>query len=61
MKNQEMLSELNSLIEEAFELALQIDQNMAAYVLSIASLEVSERMKETTAASVGGRGEYCAH
>jgi hypothetical protein len=61
MKNQEMLGELNSLIEEAFELALRIDQNMAAYVLSIASLEVSERMKETTASAVGDRGEHRAH
>jgi len=35
---------LSDLIESAKQLAIDIDQDMAAYVLSIAGLEVAQRM-----------------
>jgi len=43
--DREKLNMLSRLIDDALQLALQLDETMAAYILSIASREVSERIE----------------
>jgi hypothetical protein len=45
MANREELNMLSRLIDDALQLAIELDETMAAYVLSIASREVSERIE----------------
>ena len=40
---------MNHLIEDALKLATQLDETMAAYILSIACREVSERIEQAEA------------
>jgi hypothetical protein len=49
MANQEKLSMLGRLIDDALKLAMEQDETMAAYILSIASREVSERIEQSDA------------
>jgi hypothetical protein len=44
MANREELNMLSRLIDDALQLAVELDETMAAYILSIASREVSERI-----------------
>ncbi|KIZ43809.1 MULTISPECIES: hypothetical protein [Rhodopseudomonas] len=48
MSNKKQINELSSLIDETYKLALQLDQPMAAYLLSMASLEVAETIEGKT-------------
>jgi hypothetical protein len=43
--DREKLNVLSRLIDDALQLALQLDETMAAHILSIASREVSERIE----------------
>jgi hypothetical protein len=43
--DREKLNMLSRLIDDALQLALQLDETMAAHILSIASREVSERIE----------------
>jgi hypothetical protein len=45
MANREELSMLIRLIDDALQLAIELDETMAAYILSIASRQVSERIE----------------
>ena len=45
MANREELNVLSRLIDGALQLAIELDETMAAYILSIASREVSERIE----------------
>jgi hypothetical protein len=45
MANREELNMLSRLIDDALQLAVELDETMAAYILSIASREVSERIE----------------
>jgi hypothetical protein len=49
MANREKLNALSRLIEDAFRLAMELDETMAAYILSIASRELSERIEQAEA------------
>lgn len=46
MANREELNMLSRLIDNALQLAVELDETMAAYILSIASREVSERIEQ---------------
>jgi len=43
--NREELNLLSRLIDDALQLAVKLDETMAAYILSIASRELSERIE----------------
>jgi hypothetical protein len=43
--DREKLNRLSRLIDDALQLARELDETMAAYILSIASREVSERIE----------------
>jgi hypothetical protein len=45
MANREELNLLSRLIDDALQLAAELDETMAIYILSIASREVSERIE----------------
>jgi hypothetical protein len=45
MANREELNMLSRLIDDALQLAEELDETMAAYILSIASRQVSERIE----------------
>jgi hypothetical protein len=45
MPNKKLIDELSALIDQSHRLALQLDQTMAAYLLSMASLEVAETIE----------------
>ena len=45
MANREEFNMLSRLIDNALQLAVELDETMAAYILSIASREVSERIE----------------
>jgi hypothetical protein len=47
MTSRDKLNLLSRLIEDARKLATDLDEIMAAYILSIASREVSERIERT--------------
>jgi hypothetical protein len=49
MANREELNVLSRLIDDALQVAVELDETMAAYILSIASREVSERIEKTEA------------
>jgi hypothetical protein len=49
MANREELNMLSRLIDDALQLAVELDETMAAYILSIASREVSERIERAEA------------
>jgi hypothetical protein len=49
MAKREDLNMLGSLIDDALQLALELDETMTAYILSIASQEVSERIEAAEA------------
>ncbi|NVN88193.1 MAG: hypothetical protein HXX15_19095 [Rhodopseudomonas sp.] len=45
MPNKKRIDELSALIDQTYRLALELDQTMAAYLLSMASLEVAETIE----------------
>jgi hypothetical protein len=45
MANREELGMLGRLIDDALQLAVKLDETMAAHILSIASRELSERIE----------------
>jgi hypothetical protein len=45
MASREQLNMLSRMVDEALRLAVELDETMAAYILSIASREVSERIE----------------
>jgi hypothetical protein len=45
MANREELNMLSRLIDDALQLAVELDETMAAYILSIASRQLSERIE----------------
>jgi len=47
MPDKKRIDKLSSLIDQSHKLALQLDQTMAAYLLSMASLEVAEAIEDT--------------
>jgi hypothetical protein len=49
MANREELNVLSRLIDGALQHAVELNETMAAYILSIASREVSERIEQTEA------------
>jgi len=49
MANREELNMLSRLIDGALQHAVELNETMAAYILSIASREVSERIEKTEA------------
>jgi hypothetical protein len=40
------INELSSLVDHARQLAIELNETTAAYILSIASLEISERIEQ---------------
>jgi hypothetical protein len=49
MANPENLNGLGRLVDDALQLAIKLDETMAAHILSIASREVSERIEQAEA------------
>jgi hypothetical protein len=49
MAKREDLNMLGRLIDDALQLALELDETMTAYILSIASQQVSERIEAVEA------------
>jgi hypothetical protein len=49
MATREDLNMLSRLVDDALQLAIKLDETMAAYILSIASREVSERIEQAEA------------
>jgi hypothetical protein len=47
MANREKLNVLSRLVDDALKLATELDETMTAYILSIASRELSERIEQT--------------